>query len=375
MSRGILLLSGHNIRAVVALCRWAAEAGVPVHAVARDARDPIYLTRHAERVFVERRSAALDAAEMVGWLRQLRLQFGHEEIVIAPSTEFFNRFLLGQRAVIEAAGGIVPLVDEALYERISDKQSFSEMCVASGIPVPAVFDEVPTHLPFVAKPRRYLAASNAQIKPQLIFTAAERSAFLRHESTADYFFQEFVEGESLYLLAHIARDGRVTASAQENLMQQAGGGSIILARAHGFHLEPEAQPYLRMLIEAGFHGLVMIEVRRCRRTGRAVMIEANPRMWGPQQFMLDQHSDPFAPLFADHGIEGAARPVQKDTVPYYFWSGGLSGRLPPCTFHNFSADRFVADHARIAASDLFRRDDTWRLYQHELADAHPPGAP
>lgn len=366
MRIGVMSLSGHNHRAVVALCRWAAAAGVPVHLVARHTGDPLYLTDHAARVFVQRRSAALDVDEVATWVHHLCRQQGYQQVVIAPSTEFFNRFLLRHRRAIEAAGGLVPLVDEALYEQVSDKHAFAGLCAAHGIPVPAVFDGLPEQLPFVAKPRRYLGAARAQVKPYLVFTPAEREQFLQREAVADFFFQEFVEGESLYLLAHIARSGQVVARAQENLMQQAGGGSIILARAHGFHLEPEARPYLDMLMAAGFHGLVMVEVRRCRRTGRAVMIEANPRMWGPQQFMLDQQADPFTPLFADHGVEVAAPPVPGPAHPYYFWSGGLAGALPSCTFHNFSADRFVADYPRIAASDLFARDDTRRLHQHEL---------
>jgi hypothetical protein len=369
MRTGVMALSGHNIRAVVALCRWAARAGVPVHLAARDAGDPIHLTEHAPRVFVQRRSAALSVGEVTAWIGQLCRQHGYEQVLIAPSTEFFNRFLLRHRPAVEAAGGIIPLVGEALYQQVSDKQAFAAMCAAHAIPVPAVFDGVPDHLPFVAKPRHYLAASSGQVKPYLIFTPAEREQFLRREAVSEFFFQEFVEGESLYLLAHIARSGKVTASAQENLMQQACGGSIILARAHGFHLEPEARPYLDMLVGAGFHGLVMVEVRRCRRTGRAVMIEANPRMWGPLQFMLDQHADPFTPLFADHGIPVAAPAAPEPARPYYFWSGGLSHGLPPCAFHNFSPDRFVADYPRIAAADLFARADTQRLHQHELAQA------
>lgn len=364
-----MALSGHNIRAVVALCRWAEAARLPVHLVARGPNDPVYLTDHAQRVFVERAYAALDVAEVKGWIERLRALHGYAQVVIAPSTEFFNRFLLRHRAAIEAAGGIIPLVDEALYERISDKHPFAAMCSSHGIPVPAVFDAPPERLPFVAKPRSYLSETCSQIKPYLVFTESDREKFLRRESPADFFFQEYVEGDSLYLLAHIARSGQITASAQENLMQQAEGGSIILARPHGFHLEPEARPYLDMLVGAGFHGLVMVEVRRCRRTGRAVMIEANPRMWGPLQFMLDMQADPFTPLFADHGITLGAPPALPPARAYYFWSGGLSRALPPCAFHQFSAERFVADHHRIASADLFARDDTRRLHQHELADA------
>lgn len=363
-----MCLSGHNLRAVVALCRWAAAADVPVHLVARDAEDPIRLTAHASRVALQRSSAALDLDTVRGWIDQLRAQHGHEQIVIAPSTEYFNRFVLRHRAALEAAGAVIPLVGQALYERISDKHAFAAMCEAHALALPAVFDDVPEQLPFVAKPRRYPMSGGSQIKPYLVFTPQDRERFLQRESPADYFFQEFVEGESLYLLAYVSRDGSVVCSAQENLMQQARGGSIVLARAHGFHREPEARAYLDMLIGAGFHGLVMIEVRRCRRTGRAVMIEANPRMWGPLQFMLDQGVDPFAPLFAELGVEMRAPRAAAPVHDYYFWSGGLAGSLPP-TFHNFSPDRFVDDYVRIAAADLFARDDTRALHRHELAAA------
>lgn len=369
MRRGVIALSGYNLRAVVALCRWAAPAEVPVHLAARDASDPIGLTDHAARVFVQRRTPRLDLDEVLTWIHGLRRQHGYGQVLVAPTTEFFNRFALQHRAAIEAAGGIVPLVDESLYLRVSDKQAFAEMCAARGIAVPAVFESLPASLPFVAKPRHYLSARSGRVKPYLITTPAERANFLERESADGFFFQEFVQGPSLYLLAHIGRSGQVVASAQQNLMQQADGGSIVLARAHDFHLEPEAQTYLDMLLDAGFHGLVMIEVRRCQRTGRAVMIEANPRLWGPLQFMLDRHQDLFTPLFTDHGFEPKVQAPQGAPSPYYFWSGGMAAGPPACTFHDFSADHFVSDYARIAAADLFARGDTWRLHRHELEPA------
>lgn len=369
MRGGVIALSGYNLRAVVALCRWAEASGVPLHLVARQGSDPIELTDHAARVFVRRRSEGLDLDEVLTWIHHLRVAYDHERVVIAPSTEFFNRFVLRHRGAIEAAGGVVPLVDEALYLRISDKQAFADLCRDAGIAVPAVFGVPPDDRPFVAKPRHYAASSSGRIKPYLITSAAERDAFLAQECLDGYFFQEFVEGQSLYLLAHVARSGQVTACAQRNLIQQAGGGSIVLAEAHDFHLDPAARPYLELLSDCGFHGLVMIEVRRCRRSGRAVMIEANPRMWGPLQFMLDRQTDPFTPLFADHGLVGRPLQPQGALSLYYFWSGGLAARFAPCTLHDFSADRFFADFARIAAADLFARADTLRLHHHELAQA------
>jgi len=369
MRSGVMCLSGHNHRAVIALARWAAVTGVPLHLVGGGKADPVALTDHAGLAFVQRESPTLDVRETCAWIGALRQLHRYDRVVIAPSTEFFNRFLLRHRREIEAAGGIVPLVDEALYARLSDKQAFAELCAAHGIAVPAVFDRLPEQAPFVAKPRRYLGAAGRQLKPCLVFTADDRDAFVCDESSDDYFFQELVEGESLYLLAHLARDGRATLSAQQNLMQQRGGGSIVLARAHDFHLEPDAQPYLQLLREVGFHGLVMIEVRRCARSGRAVMIEANPRLWGPQQFMLDRGVDPFAPLFADHCVEVPRQWRSSEMGHFYFWSGGLAPQHGACTFHGYSAEGFVADYAAIAAADLFARDDSRRLHHHELIPA------
>ena len=356
------------MRAVVALCRWSSAAGLPVHVVARDADDPIYLTEYAAWVTTERTSTVLDVEESTGWIEQLRRTYGYGQVLIAPSTEFFNRFLLRHRVVIEAAGGIVPLVDETLYARISDKQAFADLCTTYGVAVPSVFDGLPDAYPFVAKPRHYGAATSGQIKPYLIFTAHERAQFADREDPSQFFYQEFVDGESIYLLLHIARDGAITACAQENLIQQVGGGSIVLARAHDFHRDPAAEPYVSLLTSLGFHGLIMIEIRVCRQTKRAVMIEANPRMWGPIQFTLDQHVDLFSPLFADYGVPLTATTTTSTRQAFYFWSGGFSPNQQPFAFHNFSPDRFVAEYQSIAGADLFSRPDTRRLHVHELID-------
>ena len=366
MRAGLLVLTGFNVRAVIALCRWSKAAGVPLHAVARNPQDTIYLTDYAPCVFAERSSDALDAAETAAWVERLRTDHGYDRVVIAPSTEYFNRFLLRNRDVIEAAGGIIPLVDAPLYAQVSDKQTFGELCTAHGIAVPAELQGVPEQLPFVAKPKHYGAATSGQIKPYLVCTPADRAHFLDREDPSNFFFQELVEGRSIYLLAHVARDGGVTACAQENLMQQSRGRSMILARPHDFHLEPEADRYLAMLRAIGFHGLIMIEVRRSDRTGRAVMIEANPRMWGPLQFTLDQGVDLFAPLLADHGVALPNDARTSERRPYYFWAGGLSRDSQPYAFHNYSSRQFLDEYPQIGRSDLFARDDSRRLHAHEL---------
>jgi predicted ATP-grasp superfamily ATP-dependent carboligase len=372
MRVGVLILSGFNIRAVVAFCRRAAAARLPVHLVARNAGDPIYLTDYGTHVFEERTSAQLEPAAILEWIRRLRTEHGYARVFIVPSTEFLNRVLLKHRDAIEAAGGIVPLVSRNLYEQISDKHAFAGLCSSRGLCVPATFERIPDRFPFVAKPKAYGAAKSGQIKPYLIFSSDDLARFLAREEPSRFFLQEFVEGRSLYLLAHVAKNGAVTACAQENLIQQPHGGSIVLARTHAFHRHPAADGYLRLLREVGFHGLIMIEVRECAHTGRHVMIEANPRLWGPLQFTLDQGVDILGAWLADSGFTLPPLTAPSPLGHYYFWSGGLAHGDAPETFHYYSAERFREDYETIAAADLFCRPDTQRLYEHELAETCLP---
>jgi len=366
---GLLTLSGFNQRAVVALCRYGRGAGVPIHLVARDATDPIYLTDYADQVLCEREQPQLRAEEICSWIGSLRERHGYRRVVIAPCTEFFNRFVLAHRHGIERAGGVIPLVDPQLYEAVSDKLSFAGMCKRHGIMVPEEFESPPQRYPFVAKPVHYAAQDGRQLKPHLIMDASDWKRFETMESSPDFYFQAYHEGRSIYLLMYVPATGPVLKFSQENLIQQCGGGSIILSRRHEFHQTPEADQYERMLRSEGFRGLVMIEVRKREASAPSVMIEANPRMWGPLQFALDNQVDLFGAMIRDFtDSEPLACPVPPRPVDgsYYFWSGGLAPASRPLAFHGYSPGEFLDDFSGISRCDLFARDDSRALYQSEL---------
>jgi predicted ATP-grasp superfamily ATP-dependent carboligase len=365
--RGVLILSGYNIRAVVAFCRWAGAHGIACHLVARDAGDPIFLTAYRERVLLTRTSAALTVADIAAWIAELRGHHGYRDVLLLPSTEFLNRFMLAQRAALEAAGAIVPLCDAALYQRLSDKYSFGQLCADAGIPVPAEHAALPDTFPFVAKPRSYAAISARQLKPYLIHDAAGLARFRRHEDPADYYYQQFVTGRSLYLLAYCPRNGAPVLFSQENLIQQKDGGSIILARVDDFHHQPQAAAYVELLASTGFHGLVMIEVRQDPKSGQCYMIEANPRLWGPMQLVVDHAAGIFDAFLRDYGFEPADHAVQAPGG-LYFWCGGLADGAD-AVYHGFSPAQFTDHDHSILRSSLVLRDDTMPLFRHELAPA------
>ncbi|MFT4102680.1 MAG: hypothetical protein QM674_16920 [Burkholderiaceae bacterium] len=368
---GLLTLSGFNQRAVVALCRYGRGAGVPIHLVTRDAADPIYLTAYSDHVLCRRERPQLDADEVCSWIGRLRERHGYRRVLIAPCTEFFNRFILSHRDEIESVGGTVPLVGPDLYEAVSDKLSFAGMCRHNGIAVPAEFEAPPSRYPFVAKPIRYAALDGRQLKPYLIMGASDWKQFEKTESLGDFYFQAYQEGRSIYLLMYVPAEGPALKFSQENLIQQRAGGSIILSRRHGFHLTPEADRYEAMLRSEGFRGLIMVEVRQREAGVPSVMIEANPRMWGPMQFALDNRIDLFGAMIRDFtGWEPPACPVPPPPVDggYYFWSGGLRPGARPLAFHGYSPAEFLDDFDGISRCDLFARDDSRALYQSELTD-------
>ena len=364
MSKGILVLSGYNTRAVIAFCRWARPRRVPFHIIARNETDPIFLTAFRDSVFLTRKREDLELDDFRGWISRIREQCSYREVLVLPSTEFLNRFMLHHRAAIESAGGIVPLVAEELYERISDKYSFAQTCAESGVPVPEEYQAIPDCFPFVAKPKSYASILNRQLKPYLILNRTALTDFRRSETADNYFFQRYIEGKSLYLLASIPRTEAPVLFAQENLIQQANGGSVILARPDNFHEQKPALDYLALLAQLGFHGLIMIEVRLDRGTQRHFMIEANPRLWGPIQLIVDSGVDFFGAYLRDYRFDIGSSPHRRQCRPFYFWSGGLIGGTEPA-YHNYSPNQFVREFNLISRHDLFLREDTLDLFRYE----------
>ena len=358
-----MVISGYNIRAVIACCRWATAHGVEFHVIARNESDPIFLTDYGKKVAVVRQSEQLGTSELLSWVAAIRTDHRAGKILILPSTEYLNRTLLKHRTALEQDGCVIPLAPADLYEQLSDKDRFAQVCAEHGIEIPEPREGTQSDLPFVAKPRAYASRTGRQLIPHLIRTEADRARFIAEEQDSDYFFQEFVFGRSLYLLAHIAAEEEDLLFSQENLIQQARGGSVVLARPADFHHGELAGQYVSMLHQLRFTGLVMIEVRVDPAAGRACMIEANPRIWGPLQLSLDNGIDFLGALLSNHGFG----PFQPDAAPSdarsYLWSGGLSADPElPATYHNYSAEQFANELPTLKTDDLFCREDTLDLY-------------
>ena len=366
----LVIISGYNQRAVIAFIRKLEEIGIGDYLIiASGEKDTIFLTRYAPKVYYTRKIASLSKPELYGVFGKIRNEHPGEDVVIVPSTEALNRFLVENRAEIEALGLIIPLVPRETYETISDKRSFWELCRRSGFNVPELIpltDEFTRK--YVAKPKQYVSSRGERLIPLIIDDREKHEAFLREYDPADFDIQEFVEGESCYLLYYLSRDGADYRYSQKNLLQQPGGKSIIAAESAELHREPIADDYIRLLRSIGFHGFIMIEVRKNGNDFR--MIEANPRLWGPTQLYVDAGA-PFIEAFLhDCGILDEVRPSAEPHKTYYYWSGGLSRKK----LENDTESVWLVRNKNemfdrmddFNAADLFDRPDTTGLFQAEL---------
>lgn len=362
MRTAFVVFSGYNDRAVIAFLRSLRRHHVDCFIVANGGKDRIFCTPYGRFVACVRDCPALSRENIAEALDAVVVAAPGRRLIYAPSTEALNRFFLENRDLLDSRGIELPLVDECLYSALSDKQSFGTLCCSHGILVPGeLSNPEECSVPFVAKPVSYDIA--APVAPILVMTEADRSRLLAMPQVSRLYFQQFVDGRSLYLLLHVAKDGRVLSFSQENLVQQPNGKSIIAAIASDFHLDTQAGAFVEMLKGVRFHGLIMIEVRF--NDDGCYMIEANPRFWGPSQLFVDAMAfDLFDAFLADLGIDSSA-PKDTPVQGRYFWLEGListlkSGGRP--VLHNYDCEQLSRDFSAWVASDVYGREDTKKIF-------------
>ncbi len=358
----VLIFSGSNQRAVIAFCRFAAANGIRVHIVARNATDTIFLTHYSSWVISTRVAEQFSVDEFSNYIDS-----ADSELLILPSTEFLNRFLISNRTALESLGCVIPVCDGHLYEKISDKYAFSELCVASRLRIPAELNE-PDHFTnaFVAKPRRYISDDGDILKPELILDDMDWRNFKNRIKASDFYYQEFIGGSSHYLLFYFEKNGDYVVYSQENLVQQHNGGSIILAKSSMFHLDDFADKMAGMFQSSSFHGLVMVEVKKFN--GEIFVIEANPRLWGPSQLILDSNMDLFHRFALDNRLIKDFWPRSYIPDVYYFWEGGITeNRIAnkSVAHHQYTEEKYISDKLQFQKNEVYARTDTFQIHALE----------
>ena len=366
-----ILFSGFNNRAVLTLCRIFTKYKIKFHIIALNKNDPIYLTDYSSHVKWIRERQQLDLDEFIEAIEHIRKRYDVDKVVIVPSTEALNRFILEHREFLRVRNISVPLVNKDLYELISNKYSFGEMCAQKGMKVPneVALSGEELNYPIVAKPICY-SSINA-ISPVIINQQSEMLEFLRIYNRDDFYFQEYVDGDSYYLLYSIDKKGTVVSFSQKNYIQQGNGKSIVLAVSADIHNESIGEKYKQLFLELGYYGVVMVEIRRTKEND--YMIEANPRFWGPLQLTMDCNV-PIVELW----LKMCGCELHEEWVNHssyisgeYLWLSGLlsSVKINDVMYHvNPDIIQHLPDYL---LSDVYLRKDSLKYFYHEIkGDRH-----
>jgi predicted ATP-grasp superfamily ATP-dependent carboligase len=373
LARSVVILSGYNQRAVIALCRTLVTLDLPFGLLALPEHDPIWLTSYRNNVVAVRKHRQLVLMDILRCMENARAQLGTPSLLLIPSSETWNLFLLEHRETFEARNFIIPLPDAAIYKQISNKESFAGVCRNAGLPTPATLSNfiMRPFYPAVAKPRREVSDSGKKLYPWLLFGANDWAAFCASCDPGEFFFQEYIEGPSYYLFYYFPREGTVSRYSQRNLVQQGGGKSIVAAVSATLHQDPVANAYEVLLQRLNFQGLVMVEVRWHRNAW--VMIEANPRLWGPSQLFIDAECNLFVPFLCEF-LGMPSRPVcaaRPGHPTYYAWLGGwlTSIRKRERVVRYPQAEQLPVGGQKLLRADVYARRDSWRLFVCEICRA------
>lgn len=358
---GIIILSGYNFRSIIACCRWASYCDVPFYIIASGKDDPIFHTKYKKQVYSVRQDSTLSVAAVNEWVTLAKDRYDCDLLLFYPSSEYLNLFLLKHRRELETKWFKIPLTDEPTYHQVSFKKQFAQLCKTFNIHVPNQIEDISKKDVFVAKPKAYFSRDFKQLSPLIIRNKNEKNMFLDTFNYDDFFYQEFVDGKSVYLFLCMNAWGNHQVFSQENLIQQPGGKSIILARHSDFHLSSDASKAQKMLIDIGFLGMIMIEFRLSN--DMAFMIEANPRPWGPIQFLLDNNIDFFSDHFKSFGLDVTNRFYSKKNHSFYYWSGGFDKNN--ADYFNYSTQQMSDDYPLIKDCDLLNRNDTHQIFKED----------
>lgn len=350
--KSIIIMSKYNIRAVIAFLRVCKKNNIDFHIIACGEDDPILKTEYINNVDDIRLDNDID--KLFSIITKIKQMHKLDKAYFIPTSEYLNRYLLINRKKLEESGIIIPLVKKALYEEISNKYTFRKMCQENNIPVTKKYNNIDDAVfPCILKPISY---DNYAGKPILI----EEKADYKDEYKGKFYIEEYLSGDSFYLLFYFKRNGEYLSYSQKNILQQPNGKSMIMAKTSKIHNKPIAYKYAKMLKENNYMGLIMIEVKE--KDNEYYLIEANPRLWGPSQLTVDSNMMFFENYLKDMGFEIKNYDENIFADSTYFWEDGICDSLDKLKYYSYSSQELMKEYDKLKKNDIYNREDTRKLF-------------
>lgn len=237
------------------------------------------------------------------------------------------------RPACSTAGYIVPTIDEELFDRLDDKDSFYELCERYGLPYPksVVFDcasdsvdgfELPFDYPIFIKPASNVIYFNFEFegkqKGYKIESEVELRDVMGRIQGAGYpgrfVFQEYIEGDddSMYIFsAYCDRSGRVRMTSGGRILMHDRTPELIgnynaITDARDDRLTDRLRDFLESI---EFTGICHFDVQYDAKRGDYVVYEINIRQ-GRSNYYMTASGMNYAKLLVNEyfGSTAAANP-------------------------------------------------------------------
>lgn len=351
-----VIFSGHNDRAVVALCRYFTSIDQMFILVARDAQDIVYQTSWVGNVIIQRDNSTLNIHLMSKIAHDVNLRGLIPSL--CPTSEFLNNFALNNREEMKSQGWhfVFPSID--VYASLSNK-SRSPLVIESLIDLqaPSSFREDDWQAPCVFKPNVNVSEGRV-LYPRFCKTSDELISFKNSTDFNYWFCQEWIDGQSLYFCCYLDKWGDWSGFWQENLLQQPDGKSMVLARTCE-NPGVDTSKLMSGLYEMGYRGPFMMEVIQDAEK-KLFFIEINPRFWGPLDLARRACSELLHRYISDMNGVRMAMKSHDNVLCLYAWAYGA--RLTPLKIYPAAKYySFKQIQSLLESNDVYSLPDTRAL--------------
>lgn len=363
MKKVFLIFSGFNQRAVISFCRVAKKYNINFLIIANGYNDTIFLTEYKNNVVYIRDKNNMEIIYITKIIISIKDKYNCEEIIIIPNSEYIVRFMYNNEETLKKINvNLNWLVEKDIYFTLSDKELFCDLCKNNDINVPEIIDiNNVWEYPVVVKPKRYFNNDNMVYAPEIINNKEELTNYFSGKNEEEFFIQKYIEGESLYLLFYIGHDYEVVYS-QKNILQQPNGKSIILSEPIKMD-EFIYKTYINLFRKVKYTGLIMVEIKKNKDT--FIMIEANPRLWGPIQLIVDNNVPIIESFIKDLGFNISFSNNKVIWKNKYYWNGGYIKAIKEFGYViNYDSNK-IYNIDNLIKYDIYNREDSKKIYELE----------
>lgn len=358
-----VIFTGANERAIIACCRYFRQQKIYFSLITRPGKDKLKLTHFKHHIDAEREFDKLDYDDMNNCVVRLKNKYPNDELHFIPTAESINRVILAHRSMFTYSGLNISLCNERIYSQVSDKESFISLTEKFGIRSPdTLYEPKESDIPFVAKPRKeFSQLTGDKIYPHLILSFADYRDFFARFNSEEYFFQDYIDGESYYYLIDFNDSLNPVVRYQRNLLQQSQGKSVIAAVTCSCPDQFFEQQIISALRSVNYQGLVMVEMMKMGN--ESWLIEANPRLWGPFLLAVKAGINPISTKRSSDDYNAST------SSHSYLWLGGLvaniaSGHKPRRYFREGESLTWFL--AKSLHQDIYLKKDTLSLFFNEI---------